>query len=752
MADIDELAREQAYFDEALEHRERTRHRLSDAPGAAASPKDAVGLRKQVEGYLGGLRAPEEAVAFGRVDNEDDYDEEDPQKRYYVGYHLITDDDGDALVISWHTPVGTRFYEASHADPLGVVRRRRYRFKGDTNTIEDFEDEVFADLVERVAELEAPQDMDDVLLADLERTRTGEMLDIVRTIRAAQHRLIRDDLDQLLLVQGGPGTGKTAVALHRVSWLLFNYRADLAPRDVAVIGPTSTFVRYIRHVLPSLGDQDVRQISLGSLGPDVRSGRVEPPEVVALKGETRMGAMLDRALRERVGVPAGPLELPAGNRLVRFEPQAVQAQIDRLHAVPYATGRQGLRDLLRRAARTQASAGMTGEIQPDVLDNFVDRLWPQLTAPAFLQELLGSEARLLRAAGDDFTAREVRLLYRRSAERLSEETWSAADMALLDHAHNGIAGQPVDRFRHIVVDEAQDLSPMQLASIRRRSLDGSMTILGDLAQSTGHWARDSWDDVLAALNHDEVPTKVVELDIGYRVPRQAFEIAARLLPAAAPTVTPPRVIRDGPEPVDRPVGSSDERAQAVVAEAMSYASHGLTVGVICPETLREAVIQALASHGVHWRDGAVDGLGAGINLLGPDDVKGLEFDAVVVVEPEAIATEYESGLRLLYVALTRTTRHLSIVHLGSLLPSIEVPVTPQSAVQVGVPTGARPDVHAKAGDADRALGRVGDQPVRPRVVDLLAASLADEVRDSLPERLWPDLVEALRQHLNRPRR
>lgn len=734
MADAAELASEQAYFDEALEWRERERHRLGDVPRAAANPKDAVGLKRRVDGVLRGFRPPEDAVAFGRIDSEDD-------ERFYIGYQLITDGDNEPLVINWQTPLGTLFYEANHDDPQGLARRRQYTCDG--NTIRDFEDVVFAELIEQVVRLEEPGELDDALLEDLERSRTGEMLDIVRTIRAAQHRIIRDKLDQLLLVQGGPGTGKTAVALHRVSWLLFNHRENLGPSDVAVIGPNPTFIRYIRNVLPSLGDHDVRQLALGALGPQVRLGREERPEVVRLKGEARMADLLDRALDDRVFLPDGPLVVPVGTRSIRLDRARVQAEIDRLRSAPYSTGRQSLRSFLRAELLTQL-APSAPDLRPDVVDGLLERIWPQLTAPAFLQELLGSEARLLRAAGDEFTAREVRLLYRRSADRLSEEVWSSADVPLLDHAAERIGGQAVERFRHVVVDEAQDLSPMQLASIRRRSSNGSMTVLGDLAQSTGHWARDSWDDVLDALSHDEASTAVAELEIGYRVPRQAFELAAHLLPAAAPGVAPPRVVRDGPDPILAKVDGPRDRVQRVAHEAMGYAGRSLLVGVICPASLREDITSELSARGVRWRDAGAEGLGTGINILGPPDAKGLEFDAVVVVEPERIVAEYERGDRLLYVALTRTTHHLSVVHVGAPLPTLVLAGAPPEPV-----TAPQPVRSAEPRQADVLPQGTGEEePSPPRVVHLLAESLAVEIRDSLPAHLWSELLEQLRDRLD----
>ncbi|WP_074317250.1 ATP-binding domain-containing protein [Micromonospora cremea] len=296
------------------------------------------------------------------------------------------------------------------------------------------------------------------------------------------------------------------------------------------------------------------------------------------------------------------------------------------------------------------------------LDPVMDRLWPSFTAASFLRELYGSRDRLMGAAGDEFTAREVSLLHRRPADRLSEETWSDADLAVLDETEHLINSGEA-RFTHIVVDEAQDLSPMQLRTIARRSANGSMTIVGDIAQSTGHWARDDWDEVLDHLPAD-LPQVREELRYGYRVPRQVFELAAQLLPLAAPTVQAPQIVRDGPaEPLVHRI-DGDERAADAVRVAMGHAAHGRSVAIICPASGRPDTERELKAKDVAWRAASAGELGPGINVVGPQEAKGLEFDAVVVMEPEDIVAEDDRGHRLLYVALTRTTRYLDIVCVG----------------------------------------------------------------------------------------
>lgn len=735
-----ELIAEQAYFDEALEHRERFRHGLERAPSAAVHRGAAAGIYTSVQDALSHLRGPEEAVAFGRMDTED-------AETFYVGYNAIWNNDRDILVVNWQAPIAEPYFLANTSDAMGLVRRREFTVD-EQNQISEFEDLLFANLLADVARLqgrEGPvqQELErmparvpfnvpsDALLSDLERRRTGDMQDIVRTIQAAQFGIISEPLNQLLVVQGGPGTGKTAIGLHRVSWLLFRHQDELKPADVLVVGPNRTFVRYIKGVLPSLGDRDIDQLPLTDLAPAVMTGRTEDHDLLRLKGELRMMSLVDRGLADRIAVPDGLLEISSGTANVRFERagrEDLADQVERLRTRPYLLGRQALRVWLRDYA-----AKHRGQMLPaDVLDNFLERIWPQLTAPAFLQDLWGSEARLLKAAGDDFTAREVRLLYRRSADRLGEETWSAADLPVLDFADFAISGRTPQRYRHIVVDEAQDLSPMELRSISRRCSTGSMTILGDLAQSTGNWARNSWDDVVAQLQGD-CPPKLTELAFGYRVPRQVFEFAAQLLPLAAPGLTPPKVVRDGPAEPTLVHVSADELAAETVREARRYAGLGYSVGVICPVSRWEEVRGGFAREGAQCRDAARDGIGAGINLLHPTQVKGLEFDAVVVVEPELIMLESEPGTRLLYIALTRTTTFLSVVHAGEALPlggGIDV------APMVVVPTPPALAVSPKSFATPA-----------PRVVTMLADALAEEVRGSLAPGLWEELIAQIRERL-----
>jgi DNA helicase IV len=647
-------------------------------------------------------RTPGDAVAFGRIDDRLD-------SPLYIGHEVITDEDRNVVVISWKSRAASPYYEATHDDPRGLVRRRTFTCDG--NSIVDFSDVVFRQLARDIAALDAP---DPLLLSELDSARTGGMRDIVATIQAAQYDLIRAPIDQVLVIEGGPGTGKTAVALHRVSWLLYHHADQLAAADVLVVGPHPAFTRYVRTVLPDLGDIEVEHRDIGQLAPAVQSGRSEPFAVSRLKGDARMAGVLARAFEARIGEPEAAERMLVDGRFVTLSGVEVAEAVTacRLAGGSYGARRQLLRARLLDLARDRGAP--TDRARLDAVDDLVERLWPQYSAAAFLHGLLGSRSRLVAAATDEVSADEVALLHRRGSNRLSREIWSAADLALLDEAEALIFGTE-QRYRHIVVDEAQDLSPMQLRSIARRSATGSLTVVGDLAQSTGPWARDSWDDVLAHLPSRH-PQQVVALRYGYRVPRRVYDIAATLLPVAAPGVPPIRVVREGPADPGIHRVTEDERAGQAVAIATARATEGLFVGLICPAPCRDVLESALTAREVPWTRGDRGELNAAINLVGPQEAKGLEFDAIVVIEPEEIVASDERGHRMLFMALTRTTRYLDIVCVGEPLP-------------LGLPAPHIPEP------------RVEPDPFDTDQLDRVAKDVAAVVTGGAPPPLWDEVMQ-----------
>ncbi|MEU0555422.1 UvrD-helicase domain-containing protein [Dactylosporangium sp. NPDC006015] len=715
-----EIALEQQHFDLARKHRERARAELGEVPDAAANAgagrRLAVFRRSRKEA----IAPPEEQVAFGRIDclPADPPGRSGVDDTFYIGRETVFDDQRQVLVVNWQTPIGALYYESTHEDPRGLRRKRTFHCDG--NRIRDFDDVVFAQLATAVAAL-AEAGPDDALLAELDRGRTGTMTDIVATIQGAQSRLIRSPLDQLLVIEGGPGTGKTAVALHRVSWLLYNHRDRLRPQDVLVVGPHPAFTRYIRTVLPSLGDADVVQLDIDQLAPPVQRGRPEPAQTRRIKGEARMARLLARALENRVGTPEPAERMLFDGTFLTLSGVEVAAAVAsaRQAGGPYAQRRQRLRAQLADLVR--ARGGPTDPERLGPVENLLERLWPLQSAAAFLRALLGSRARLAGAAGDEFTADEVALLHRRGADKLSEQIWSNADLPLLDELEDLLNGVQ-RRYRHIVVDEAQDLSPMQLRAVARRCPTGSLTVVGDLAQSTGAWARDHWEEVTEHLPA-VLPQVVVGLRYGYRVPRQVYELAAELLPVAAPDIEPTRAVREGPADPGIHVVEPAERAGRAALVAKDHALGGRFVGIVCPAACRSELEFALHANDLQWGRADQGELDHPINLVSPQEAKGLEFDAVIVVEPEEIVAEDDRGHRLLFVALTRTIRYLDIVCSGDPLP-----------VEPG------PDVTARIPRQRAVIEPDPDPTVDMTQLDRLAEDLATLITGNTPTSMWDEVL------------
>ncbi|HEX6569357.1 MAG TPA: ATP-binding domain-containing protein, partial [Acidimicrobiales bacterium] len=687
-----DLPSEQAYFDRALALRDRQQADLARAPGLAAHPKAAVELRRRVSRL--GLADPDEAVAFGRIATPDD--------RWYIGKGAIWDDDNDLVVVNWQAPIAAPFYTATPDDPEGLDARRLYRCTG--NQIREIEDLMFREVADAIANGREPElVLTDALLDSLGGARSGELGDIVATIQASQYDVISRPLDQLLVVQGGPGTGKTVVGLHRVSWLLFNRRDRVEARDVLIVGPNPAFVHYISSVLPSLGNEAVVQLPLRALGPRVRIGRVDPPALRRLKGDRRMLRLILRGVRNRQRVDANPVELTLDGRRVELDGRRIATRARQLAGRPHNEAYRMLRAFLVAEATTALTRARAGEPTPAVtlqaeslreIDNHLDRVWPSLTPQALLVQLLSSRRQLLAAGAGSLTDAELDMLALPGDAQVSTWQWSVDDIPLLDAAEALLNGVPAT-YEHIVVDEAQDLSPLQLESVRRRSRTGSITVLGDLAQGTSAWARDSWDAVVGVLRHERVAAEIVELEYGYRLPAEVHEVAMRLLPDTGPGLSCPEALRSsGHEVAVTSAGQPGELARRAVATVRDLAGDGI-VGVITAASVRADLVRTLDEEGVAWAS-ELRPAAAPVVVLTPDEAKGLEFDVVVVVEPAAIVAESEQGLRSLYVALTRCTSRLALVHarpvpaaLGLGPPGAELP--PELVDTVAMPLIALDD-------------------------------------------------------------
>jgi DNA helicase IV len=607
---------------------------------------------------------PDAPLFFGRLD----YDE---QGSFHIGRRHVHDEDGTPVVIDWRAPVSRPFYRASQADPMGLALRRRFGFSGGDLTA--YEDELFTaggtPGASRVRSEE--KKTSSLLIAEIERPRSGPMRDIVATIQPDQDDIVRADAGRTVCVQGAPGTGKTAVGLHRVAYLLYAHKEQVTRRGVIVVGPNLAFLSYIRNVLPALGELDVTQTTVTELVASVPVRGADSDEAGQVKGDARMAGVLRRALWAAITPPAEALVVPRGSRRWRVPAHEVTALADELRnrGVRYGAGRELLGHRIAHVVLTKMEAA--GETCDDRTHDAVrrsapvracvDRVWPKTEAKRLVFGLLSSPAELARYADGLLSEAEQRAIVWSPAPRgPGSARWSRADLVLIDEAADLIERTP--SLAHVVVDEAQDLSPMECRAIGRRCSTGSATVLGDIAQGTTPWAATSWPVLLGHLGKPDA--SVSELDVGYRVPRQILDYASRLLPSIAPGLRPASSLRQdaGSLSVESvPSGEYGGRLASVCARALELPG---SVAVICADAQAGAVTAALRAGGLDF--GVLGGEPvaeqARLMVVPVTLAKGLEFDHVVLGEPGRIAAGEAYGLRRLYVALTRAVSRLTIVH------------------------------------------------------------------------------------------
>ncbi|XRQ14914.1 HelD family protein [Actinomadura welshii] len=600
---------------------------------------------------------PDTPLFFGRMDRGAGGDPDLPAVMYVGRRHVHDGDEGRPLVLDWRAPVSRAFYRAGPADPMGWRLRRRFGFRGGELTA--FEDEPL-DGGENGGETGPSL----ILTEEIERPRTGPMRDIVATIQPDQDAVVRADLPRTVCVQGAPGTGKTAVGLHRAAYLLFTHRERLARSGVLIVGPNRAFLAYISAVLPALGEVRVEQATIDDLL-GAPAGR-EPAAVAALKGEARMAGVLRKALWLHIGKPGEGLVVTRGAARYRLAEHEVRETAAALRGTTrYGSGRAAFAQRLAHQILVQMEK--RGEAPDDRVQEQVarskpvkhvlDTVWPKVTPEQVLYRLL-SDADLLRRAAKGVLdeGEQAAILWGKPARSHRTARWTAADRALLDELRDLI--ERTASLGHLVVDEAQDLSAMQLRALGRRCGTGSATVLGDLAQGTTPWSAQSWKEVLAHLGQEG---DVTELTLGFRVPGAVLDYAARLLPHIAPGLRRPRSLRPGAGALA--VRRVPDLGPAVAEAARDALGRPGSIGLIVPDAAVAAHAAALDAAGLEHAVLGPGSDGAARLLVVPAALaKGLEYDHVIVAEPAAIAAAEARGLARLYVALTRAVTSLTVLH------------------------------------------------------------------------------------------
>ncbi|KOV97796.1 ATPase AAA [Streptomyces sp. NRRL B-1140] len=668
----DPLARERSHLSSSRSALRAMREDVEalDISDVTANWVNAEVLARQIEERIKALAdLSDTPLFFGRLDYLHAPGAEAAEgaegERFYIGRRHVHDHDGDPMVIDWRAPVSQPFYRASKKDPMDVALRRRFGYtRGD---ITAYEDEHLSDPAEaaRTSKL---------LQQEIERPRVGPMRDIVATIQPEQDEIVRSGLSGTVCVQGGPGTGKTAVGLHRVAYLLYAHRERLARTGTLVIGPNRSFLHYIEQVLPALGELTVQQATVDDLVGHVEIRGTDDATAAVVKGDARLARVLRSALYSHVTMPTEPVVVVRGSRRWRVPAYELEDIVRELldRDIRYGAAREALPQRIAHAVLVQMER--SGEAPDDRVQDAVARnsavkaavkaVWPAVD-PAKLVLRLLSDAEFLAVHAEGILDEDEQkaILRPKPARSVKAAKWSAADAVLIDEATDLI--QRTHSLGHVVVDEAQDLSPMQYRAVGRRCTTGSATVLGDLAQGTTPWATRSWQEALAHLGKPDA--LVEELTAGFRVPTDVITYASRLLPHIAPGLTPVASIRENPGHFEvRQVSGTKD----VVEACRELLRHEGSTGLIAADARVPELAEALAESGIPY-------LGPGeettqdtrLTLVPASLAKGLEYDYVVLDEPRAVVDgepDERTGLRRLYVALTRAVSGLTVTHTAPL--------------------------------------------------------------------------------------
>lgn len=671
----DPLARERSHLADSRSALRAMREDVEslDISDVTANWVNAEVLARQIDERIKALAdLSDTPLFFGRLDYLHapgaDRAEGAEGERFYIGRRHVHDGGGDPMVIDWRAPVSQPFYRASKQDPMDVGLRRRFGYTGGDLTA--YEDEHLSD----PADPSGGAATSKLLQQEIERPRVGPMRDIVATIQPEQDEIVRSGLSGTVCVQGGPGTGKTAVGLHRVAYLLYAHRERLARTGTLVIGPNKSFLHYIEQVLPALGELAVRQATVDDLVAHVEVRGTDDAAAAIVKGDARMADVLRKAVYAHVSMPSEPVVVVRGSRRWRVPAYELEEIVRELLArdIRYGAAREALPQRIAHAVLVQMER--SGEAPDDRVQDAVARnsavkaavkvIWPPVD-PAKLVLRLLTEADFLAEHSEGILDEDEQktILWAKPVRSVKSAKWSPADTVLIDEAADLV--QRTHSLGHVVLDEAQDLSPMQYRAVGRRCTTGSATVLGDLAQGTTPWATRSWAEALTHLG--KADGVVEELTAGFRVPTDVITYASLLLPHIAPGLTPVASVRENPGFFE--VRTIAGTAEVVAACAELLRNEGST-GLIAADARVPALAEALSAAGIGCLDpGEETTRDTRLTLVPASLAKGLEYDYVVLDEPRAVVDgepDERTGLRRLYVALTRAVSGLIVTHTAPL--------------------------------------------------------------------------------------
>ncbi|WP_030672974.1 HelD family protein [Streptomyces cellulosae] len=678
-APLDPLARERSHLAHSRAALRSMREDVEslDISDVTANWVNAEVLSRQIDDRIKALAdLSHTPLFFGRLDYLHapgaDQAEGADGERFYIGRRHVHDQDGDPMVIDWRAPVSQPFYRASKKDPMDIALRRRFGYTGGDLTA--YEDEHLSE----PADPSGAAATSKLLQQEIERPRVGPMRDIVATIQPEQDEIVRSGLGGTVCVQGGPGTGKTAVGLHRVAYLLYAHRERLARTGTLVIGPNRSFLHYIEQVLPALGELTVRQATVDDLVAHVEVRGTDDAAAAVVKGDARMAQVLRRALYSHVAMPTEPVVVVRGSRRWRVPAYELEDIVRELldRDIRYGAAREALPQRVAHSVLVQMER--SGEAPDDRVQDAVARnaavkaavkqVWPPVD-PAKLVLRLLTDADFLAVHADGVLSvdEQKTILWAKPVRSVKSAKWAPADAVLIDEARDLI--QRTHSLGHVVLDEAQDLSPMQYRAVGRRCTTGSATVLGDLAQGTTPWATRSWEEALAHLGKTD--GVIEELTAGFRVPTDVITYASRLLPHIAPGLTPVASVRENPGFFD--LREITDTAEVVAACEELLRNEGST-GLIVADARVPALTEALGAAGIgHLSPGEETTYETRLTLVPASLAKGLEYDYVVLDEPQAVVDgepDERTGLRRLYVALTRAVSGLIVTHTAPLPPQL----------------------------------------------------------------------------------